>query len=90
MKHKKTIEKYDWSLHELWEDIGDLDYDALVDLFDILTKKFKKDSLHDLELNHPEVSERLMNISKALAEVLKKEMKPLANICRGYNQKGIK
>ncbi|MEI6117782.1 MAG: hypothetical protein WCP92_00530 [bacterium] len=45
--HPKTIEKYNGSPEELCEDFGNLDYDALVQHFDLLTKKFAKDSLHD-------------------------------------------
>lgn len=90
MKHSKTIQKYAGTLSELGEDIGNLDYDALVELYDVLVKKFEKDSTHDLQLNHPQVAEKLNNISKALQEILDKEMKPLANLCRWYNQKGIR
>lgn len=90
MVHKKTIEKYNWSPEELCEDIGNLDYDALVEHFDFLTKKFEKDSLHDKELKHPDVAQHLANIAKALQEILNKEVKPMTNICRPYNEKGIK
>jgi len=90
MKHAKRIEEYNGSLEKLGRDIGNLDYDTLVELFEILTKKFKKDSAHDLELNHPQVAEKLANISKALQKILEKDMKPLADLCRSYNEKGIR
>ncbi len=90
MNHKETIEKYAGSMHELGEDIWNLEYDALVELFTVLTKKFAKDAIHDKELNHPQVSAYLSDISKALQEILDKDMQPLANLCREYNRKGIK
>lgn len=90
MKHKKTIEKYAGSLEELWKDIKDLDYDALVELFDVLTKGFWEDSLHDAELIHPQVSQHLANISQALQKILENDMKPMADTCRWYNEKGIR
>jgi len=89
-KHPKTIEKYDGSLQELWKDIKNLDYDALVELFDVLTRGFWKDSIHDLEIKHPQVSEHLKNISQALQKILENDMKPLADLCRPYNEKWIR
>lgn len=82
MKHQKTIEKYAGTLPELGEDIGNLDYDALVELFDVLTKKFEKDSAHDLGLKHIQVAEKLDNISKALQKILENDVKSLADLCR--------
>lgn len=90
MNHKQTVEKYSGSPEELCEDIGNLDYDALVQHFDFLTKKFEKDALHDSQLKHPEIAHHLANIAKALKEILDKDMKPMANICRPYNQKWIR
>ena len=90
MNHKKTIENYAGSLEDLGKDIWDLDYDTLVQVFEILTKKFEKDAEHDKELNHPKVSEHLRNISKALEEILTKDVQPLADLCRPYNEKWIK
>jgi hypothetical protein len=90
MNHPQKIERYYGTHWELAEDIGNLDYDALVELFDLLSKKFQKDSQHDKELWHPQVSEKLENISRRLKEILEEEIRPLANVCREYNQKGIK
>ena len=88
MKHSKTIEKYNGTMNDLGEDIGNLDYDALAELFAILTTKFAKDSVHDMDLWHPQVSEKLINISLWLKNILEKDIKPLADICRWYNEKG--
>ena len=90
MNHAKTVEKYNWSPEELCEDIGNLDYGALDKHFNLLARKFEKDSLHDAELKHPEVAQHLANIAKALQEILNKDVHPMAKICRPYNEKGIK
>lgn len=90
MNHPEKVEKYHWSPEDLCEDIGNLDYDALVKHFTLLAKKFGKDSLHDWELKHPEVAEHLANIAKALQEILDKDLQPMAKTCRPYNEKGIK
>ena len=90
MNHPQRIEKYNWTINELWEDIGNLDYDVLVQLFEALTLKFAKDSVHDSELKHPQVAQKLFNISIWLKTILEDEMRPLADKCREYNQKWIK
>lgn len=90
MSHATHIEKYQGTMEELSVDIGNLDYDAQVKLYTLLSQKYEKDAKHDLELNHPQVSEYLQNISHDLADMLQKHMTPLANLCREYNKKGIK
>lgn len=90
MKHKKSIDKYAGSLHELGEDIGNLDYDTLVELFTILSQKFEKDAAHDLELNHPKVANILTNISTKLKDITEDDAQKLADLCRKYNEKANK
>jgi hypothetical protein len=90
MKHAKNIDRYTWTIHELAEDIWDLDYDSLAELFSILSQKFSKDAVHDLELWHPKVAKHLENISEWLAKILEEDIQPLADLCRKYNEKGIK
>lgn len=90
MKHPKTVEKYNGTLKELSRDIVGLDYDAQVELFKSLAKDFDIDSIHDKEILHPQVSVFLKNISKWLIKVLDKDMKPMAKICRSYNEKWIR
>jgi hypothetical protein len=62
----------------------------LTELFGILSKKFAKDAIHDQKINHPEVAQYLANISQALKELLEKDMQPMADLCRTYNEKGIR
>jgi uncharacterized phage infection (PIP) family protein YhgE len=87
MKHAKKIEKYDWTTDELIEDIGNLDYDSLAEHFEKLSKKFQRDSINDIQLNHPQVAEKLKNISIRLKDILEQESRPLADLCRGYNER---
>ena len=87
MKHQKQIIHYNGSNEQLWEDIGNLDYDSLVELFSILSKKFSKDAAHDLELWHPKVAQHLQNIANKLEEILKTDIEPVADLCRSYNIK---
>lgn len=47
MKHPTKIEKYNGSLEELAEDIGNLRYDALRDLMKHLSKKIHDDAQAD-------------------------------------------
>ena len=90
MKHWKTIEKYNGSLKELARDIVDLDYDVLVEFFTILKDDFAKDAIHDLKLNHTQVAERLRNIAQGLKEILETDIQPLTDICKKFNEKGIR
>jgi hypothetical protein len=90
MVRKTMIEKYKGSLYELGQDIWNLDYDALVELFEAITKGFEKDTIHDIELNHPQISIHSVNISEALQQILKNDMQPMADLCRWYNEKGIR
>jgi hypothetical protein len=88
--HKKEIDSYKWSLEDLAEDIGNLDYDSLQRLFELLSKKFSKDAEHDFELQHPNVWTLLNKISQTIESLCKQELKSLSNICRPYNEKEIK
>lgn len=88
--HQKTISKYAWTTEQLVEDIGNLDYDALGDVFALLSRKFEKDALKDLDLWHPIVSNYLKHIAKWLEKILNEDVQPLADLCRSYNEKGLK
>jgi len=90
MKHAKNIDRYTWTINELAEDIWDLDYDSLAELFSILSQKFSKDAAHDLELWHPKVAKHLKNTSLWLAKILEEDIQSLADLCRKYNEKGIR
>lgn len=85
--HLKNIPGYDWNLAQLAENIGNLDYDALAELFDSLQKKFEKDAVHDLSRWDPQVATLLQNIGNWIKDILEKDVEPLANLCRPYNQK---
>jgi hypothetical protein len=70
------IRKYRGSLKQLWASIWDLDYDALVSFFSILASTF--------------ASKHLVHTSLALHKTLEKDLRPLADLCRWYNTKGIR
>jgi NADH dehydrogenase FAD-containing subunit len=46
-KHKDHVEKYDGTIKELAEDIGDLRYDTLVEFLGHLSSKLKNDGIKD-------------------------------------------
>ncbi|HMS91317.1 MAG TPA: hypothetical protein PKC87_03800, partial [Candidatus Absconditabacterales bacterium] len=81
---------YNGSLQELSRDIVNLDYDALVKLFTTLKEDFDLDASNDKKLNHPQVADFLRNIADDLKKTLEKNIQPMADICRSYNEKGIK
>lgn len=90
MHHAKTIEKYNGSLKELTRDIKNLDYDVLVELLSVLVQWFGEDAVHDAERKHTKVSHHLRNISQALQKIIENDAQPMADICRRYNERGIK
>lgn len=65
-KHKKTIEKYDGSLEELAEDIGNLRYDALEHFLITLSNKLAKDSFADKERSRPRLANALASASSQI------------------------
>ena len=91
MEHPKKIKKYTGTMKELSRDIVGLDYDAQVELFNLLVKDFAVDSDNDTNnLWHPKVGDFLKNISNWLVKILDTDMKPMAELCRKYNEKGIR
>ena len=49
MQHKEVVEKYDGSLEELANDIGNLRYDSLAEFLRHLSNKIHADSCNDFE-----------------------------------------
>ncbi|BAY84099.1 hypothetical protein NIES267_35950 [Calothrix parasitica NIES-267] len=66
MKHKIYLEKYDGSLEELAEDIGNLRYDALAEFLKLLSDKINKDSESDLSRNRVKLAACLKECSLEL------------------------
>ena len=58
-KHKKLVEKYDGSLKELAEDIGNLHYEELQKFFEGLSRKLIKDSFADHQKNRNKLGDEL-------------------------------
>lgn len=65
MEHKDNIKGYD-SIKKLADDIGDLRYDVLYDLFCALSMKLEKDSINDYMKGRYELSTKLKNLSNAI------------------------
>ena len=89
MKHKIYIEKYDASLEELSEDIGNLRYDTLADLLKLLSTKINKDSESDLSRNRVKLAACLKECSLELNEA-SIAIDKAWEICEPYCQGEIK
>lgn len=59
MEHKEIVEKYDGTLEELVEDIGNLRYDALADFISLLAIKLSRDSEKDLNAGRTKLAHEL-------------------------------
>lgn len=65
-KHKKEIVKYNGSMKELANDIGDLHYESLKDFLLMLSSKIEKDSENDRKGGRIKLSEALLKSSEHL------------------------
>jgi hypothetical protein len=65
-KHKKSIEKYNGSLQELANDVGDLHYESLVEFLSLLEKKLYDDSLKDKKSGRVKLSNQLYQASSLI------------------------
>ncbi len=83
MIHKTDIEKYEGSMKKLCEDIGDLQYDSLAELFGLLSDKISNDGLKDRNRNRIKLASCLENTSNLLQEA-KKEIDKAWKICEPY------
>jgi len=61
MIHKDKIDKYNGSMDELVEDIGNLKYDALADFLQKLSSKLDKDAQADLKRGRKKLSNKLLD-----------------------------
>ena len=66
MKHPTKIEKYDGSLEELAEDIGNLRYDAFADFLGHLEKKIGRDGQADRDRGRESLSDHLFGVRTML------------------------
>lgn len=66
MEHKKTVEKYDGSLKELAEDIGDLHYEVLNEFLGHLRDKLYKDSAKDKEAGRKKLAKALKKAANSI------------------------
>jgi len=66
-KHKKTIEKYEGTLQELAEDIGDLHYRELAKFLSHLNMKIYSDGCKDFGRGREKLSKQLTKASTHLS-----------------------
>ena len=66
-KHKKLIEKYNGSLSELANDIGELHYEALSQFLGHLSKKIKVDGTKDFEGGRKKLASQLFDSSNSIS-----------------------
>ena len=82
-KHTNTITKYNGTLEELAENIGDLYYDSLSEFLQLLSQKIEKDSLKDRERERI----KLANFLKEASENIKNSASNISDawdICEPY------
>ena len=85
MKHKTHIEHYPDN-KTLAEDIGNLRYDALQELFHELKLKFMRDSENDKKKKRPKLSDELLTISARMRNAERAAEKAW-DICKPYMEK---
>lgn len=74
------------TLEHLAEDIGNLDYDILMELFGILSDQFlERKNLSRWELQNITLQENCISIGQDLHDILTTTLTPLADRCREYN-----
>ena len=71
---------------ELAKQIGDLRYDALIELFNALSKKFESDSEADRERGRTQLANHLLSISIKFKN-MEIEMSEIWKICEPYMKK---
>lgn len=83
-RHSRNIEKYDGTLKELAEDIGDLHYEELPKLLLLLLEdKFLKDALNDRRGGRIKLANVLLNLSSKMYEAAE-EAQNAWNISKPY------
>jgi hypothetical protein len=82
-KHKKTVEKYDGSLKDLAEDIGDLHYEELGKLFHHLSQKLMRDGMKDRQAGRTKLGKELMSPAANL-EYASQGIERVWKICQPY------
>ena len=83
MKHPIEITKYNGTLDELVEDIGNLRYDVLHDFIDKLSIKILKDATKDEKKGRKLLSKELFHASSLLF-LIKHPLNKAWNICKKF------
>lgn len=83
MIHKDNIEKYDGSLKQLAEDLGNLKYDALADFLHLLADKINQDSLTDKANGRKKLAIHLFGCGRKLKDAAL-DIDKAWDICKRY------
>lgn len=67
-KHNKTIEKYEGTIQELAEDIGDLHYKSLAEFLHHLNIKIYSDGAKDFGRGREKLSKQLTEASTSISK----------------------
>ncbi len=70
-KHKDIVEKYDGTLKDLAEDVGNLRYDALNEFLEYFSEKIHRDGEEDKTAGRTKLGEALEDSSKNLSNARK-------------------
>lgn len=68
MKHTDTVSRYNGSMTELVEDLGNLKYDALANFLSLLSKKIESDGEKDFNRGRIKLAASLKECSLKLKE----------------------
>lgn len=71
MKHTRCVERFDGTMVELAESIGDLYYDSLAEFLDRLSEKLARDAAADAGRNRPRLAKELSDTSRQVQEAAK-------------------
>ena len=66
--HLETIDRYNGTMYELVENIGDLKYDALADFLQKLSEKLSRDSDGDVGRGRVKLAKELKEASEHISE----------------------
>lgn len=76
--HQRTLDKYNYSFDTLWQNIRNLEYSMLIELFQVLADKFQQDAQADLARWRPKIAAWISSIRHSLQHIINKHLQPLS------------
>ena len=83
MKHTSNIKCYDGTKEELSEGIGDLYYDSMAELLQLISRKIKADGDADLSRGRKKLANELYEAAESMNRA-SKNIENAWNICEPY------